>query len=39
MYFYKIMQENAVFSGKKLHSWYKFYTTAGRDDGDKPQLW
>ena len=23
---------------KNLHSWHKFYTTAGRDDRDKSQL-
>ena len=30
------MREIALFSGKNLHSWHKFYTTAGRD---KSQLW
>ena len=27
----QILQENALFSGKNLHNWRKFYTTAGRD--------
>ena len=31
------MQEIALFS-RKLHSWHKFYTTAGRDGRDKSQL-
>ena len=32
------MQEIALFS-RKLHSWHKFYTTAGRDSRDKSQLY
>ena len=35
----QILQENALFSGEKLHSWHKLYTTAGRDGRDKSQLW
>ena len=30
---------NCVVSGKKLHNWQKFYTTAGRDGRDKFQVW
>ena len=37
--FTKIMQENELFFWKNLHSWHKFYTTAGRDGRDKSQLW
>ena len=36
--FRQILREIALFSVKKLHSWHKFYTTAGRDDRDKFQL-
>ena len=32
------MREIVLFSGKNLHSWNKFYTTAGRDGRDKSQL-
>ena len=35
----KIMREIVLFSGENLHSWQKFYTTAGRDGRDKSQLW
>ena len=34
----KIMQESTFFFRKNLHSWDKFYTTAGRDGRDKSQL-
>ena len=33
------MQKNALFFRENLHSWHKFYTTAGRDGRDKSQLW
>ena len=33
----QILQENVVF-WKNLHSWHKFYMTAGRDGRDKSQL-
>ena len=32
------MRNDTVF-GKNLHSWHKFYTTAGRDGRDKSQLY
>ena len=33
-----ILQENALFFGKNLHSWHKFYTTASRESRDQSQL-
>ena len=33
------MQKIALFFRENLHSWHKFYTTAGRDGRDKSQLW
>ena len=31
--------EKSRFSRENLRSWYKFYTTVGRDGRDKSQLW
>ena len=39
MYFYKNYARKHVVFWKNLHSWQKFYTTAGRDGRDKSQLW
>ena len=39
MYFYKNFARKRVVFWKNLHSWHKFYTTAGRDGRDKSQLW
>ena len=33
-----ILLENALFFGKILHSWHKFYTAASRDSRDQSQL-
>ena len=35
----QMLQGNALFSGKNLHSWKQFYTSAGRDGRDKFQVW
>ena len=35
----QIIQKKRVDFWKKLHSWQKFYMTAGRNGRDKSQLW
>ena len=37
--FYVNHARNCVVIRENLHSWHKFYMTAGRDGRDKSQLW